>query len=388
MIIIYQYAIRNRKRLSAKELKSYILKNDLIPLILDSVGCEDIVFKQIHNVYKDNYYQCSNRDGDNPTAIVVYTNPYINVTNYTRNWGRNPDIITLVQRTLKISFSKAIDYLHEILGLKDKTKEEILKDVDTNIFDDENDNSINEESEEKLQAEFKKKYQKELANDMLIFNGAKQILFLDWYKEGIMPWTKKKFDIRYSYRSKRIIIPIKNYKNGDIIAVSSRTTINMCEELGIPKYIITKYYNKSNNLYGLWENEQSIRKAGYVVVYEAEKSVLKRDSLNDSTGVALQGHFISDEQVRILTDYLDNVDVIIAMDKDVSLNEVRFICEKFYNQKNVYYIIDRCGLLGEKDSPADTSNKNFIYLMDNKVKYDEAEHKQFEKDMNINRCGD
>lgn len=49
------------------------------------------------------------------------------------------------------------------------------------------------------------------------------------------------------------------------------------------------------NLFGLWENKDSIQEKGHVVVFEAEKSVLKRDSLNDPTGVAVSGHEISDE---------------------------------------------------------------------------------------------
>ena len=69
---------------------------------------------------------------------------------------------------------------------------------------------------------------------------------------------------------------------------------------GIKKYFITPSYPKSYNLFGLWEHKEDIKRLGYVVVYESEKSVLKRDSLLDYSGVALSGHTISDEQVRIL----------------------------------------------------------------------------------------
>ena len=36
------------------------------------------------------------------------------------------------------------------------------------------------------------------------------------------------------------------------------------------------------NLYGLYENYDAIQKAGYVVVFEAEKSVLKRDTFSSN----------------------------------------------------------------------------------------------------------
>lgn len=57
--------------------------------------------------------------------------------------------------------------------------------------------------------------------------------------------------------------------------------------------------------------------------------VLKRDSLNDPTGVALEGHFMSDEQVRIILG-VGVKEVVIAMDKDVPIEEVWSMCEKFY----------------------------------------------------------
>ena len=91
----------------------------------------------------------------------------------------------------------------------------------------------------------------------------------------------------------------------------------------------SNFYSKYSelNLYGLYENYDSIQKAGYVVVAESEKSVLKRDSFGDGTVVALSGKSISDEQVRILMGL--NVEIIIGLDKDVDVNEIRFMCEKF-----------------------------------------------------------
>lgn len=97
-----------------------------------------------------------------------------------------------------------------------------------------------------------------------------------------------------------------------------------------------------------------------------KKSVIKRDSLNDSTCVALSGHTISDEQIRILIGL--NVDIIVALDKDIPIGEVRNICSKFYGVRNVYYIWDKWDLLGKKDSSADSLNKVYQFLMKYKVK--------------------
>ena len=133
------------------------------------------------------------------------------------------------------------------------------------------------------------------------------------------------------------------------------------------------------NLYGLWENKKTIQEKGYVVVFEAEKSVLKRDSLNDSTGVAVSGHEISDEQAKILIGL--NCEIIIAFDKDIEIEHVRHCCEKFYGIRKVSYIWDKYDLLGKKDSPADAANKIYKYLFEYRIVYDELEHKKYIKSL-------
>ena len=47
-------------------LKEHILENDLIPKILEELGCH-------HIRKKDGYFQCANPDGDNVTAVFMKT---------------------------------------------------------------------------------------------------------------------------------------------------------------------------------------------------------------------------------------------------------------------------------------------------------------------------
>ena len=131
------------------------------------------------------------------------------------------------------------------------------------------------------------------------------------------------------------------------------------------------------NIYGLYENYQTIQEKRYVVVFESEKSTLKRYSRKDGTGVSIGSHTLSDEQVKILVGL--NVDIIIAFDKDVSQNEVRKECEKFYGIRNFYYIYDKWGILDKKESPADRPNKQYEFMLKYKIKYDETEHKELLK---------
>lgn len=354
------------KCLTVAELKKYICHEGKIEYVLEQIGCHDIVYH-----HHKEYYSCSNYDGDNKAAVNIKNNEYLNCKNYTRKgFDERADLITLVQFNNKIDFVGAVKYLHSILGLKlspfkkhSKTEKDevdplrIFKKVKSkrtqcNVLD------INSLSEN-------------VVNDFVPY------IHIDWFREGICPWTVKKFGLAYSYKHKRNVIPLRYWLDGSLLGFNQRTTVDNYDLLGIQKYFITPDYPKQLNLFGLWENRESIIKAGYVVVYESEKSTLKRDSLDDPTGVSLSGHTMSDEQARILIGL--NVTIIIALDKDIDEQEVRHMCERFYGIRSIYYLKDKYDLLGTKDSPADASDKIFKYLMQYKVKYDAIEHKKYVK---------
>lgn len=349
-------------------LKEYIFEKQKIEFVLEKIGCHSIEYHP-----NKEYYSCANYNGDNTGAINVKNNPYLNVKNWTRtkNFDANADIITLVEYNKKMSFIQAIQFLHKILDLdfkfgekpKEKTnKVDIVNQWDISTF-------TKHSHKKRVNVADIQVLDEELLHDYI------PLLYIGWFREGVMPWTAKKFGLAYSYKRKRVIIPMRYWMTGELLGVNSRTTVENYEEFGIKKFFITPSYQKSINLFGLWENKEAIQKAGYVVVYESEKSVLKRDSLNDPTGVALSGHTLSDEQARILIGL--NVNIIISMDNDIPIDEVRHMCEKFNNIRNVYYTHDKWGLLGKKDSIADTNNKTFNYLLNHKVKYDAEEHRKY-----------
>ena len=340
-------------------LKNYIFENSKIEFILNEIGCKHI---QYHP--NKEYYSCSNFNGDNQGAINVRNNEYLGVINYTRTkeFGDNSDIITLVQYNKSMSFIEAIKYLHKILDIpfefkKIKTSEtkydplalfkrianrqRVVNVDDIHILED------------------------KLVNDYI------PLLHLSWVKEGITERTRKKFGIAYSYKHKRIVVPLRFWLTGELLGFNQRTTVE--------KYFITPTYSKHLNLYGLYENYDAIQKAGYVVVAESEKSVLKRDSLGDSTVVALSGKSISDEQIRILIGL--NVEIVVALDNDVDVNEIRFICDKFKNIRKVSYIKDFMGILGDKDAPMDARNKDYQFLFDNRIVYDRNEQRKYQESL-------
>lgn len=354
--------------MTIKELKKYIFENDKIEFVLDSIGCHHIKYHP-----NKEFYSCANADGDNASAVNVRNNEYLNVTNWTRanEFDECSDIITLTQYNKKCSFIDAIKFLYDLLGLEYKPKKPAQKE---------------EKKHDPLYI-FKKILRTRKRVDPCDMRALNEneleefvpILHIDWLRDGICPWSAEKFGLCYSYKRKRVIIPMRHWLDGSLLGLNARTTIENYNELGVKKYMITPSYQKSLNLFGLYENYESIQKDGYVVIYESERSVLKRDSLGDSTGVALSGHTLSEEQRRILIGL--NVDIVIALDKDVPIEEVRAMCEKFYRIRNVSYVYDEHDILKEKQSPADASNKIFNFLMKFRKTYDENEHQMYLKSL-------
>lgn len=357
--------------MTISELKEYIFKNNKIEYILESLGCHNIKHNEKHD-----YISASFPDGDNPQGINIRNNEYLNYRSFSRNvsYEDGKDIISLVEYITKKSFIEAIKYLHGVLNLEYKWQKKQEKPKDKNKYDPLEIFKKIKRAKKKVDVEDIHVLDEEVLDEYI------PLLHIDWLKQGIMSWTAKKFGLAYSYKRKRVIIPMRAWNTGELLGINARTTIENWEELGIKKYFISPTYQKHLNLFGLYENYDAIQKAGYVVVYEAEKSVLKRDSLCDSTGVALSGHSMSEEQARILIG-IDVNEIVIVLDKDVPVEEVWHMCEKFYNIRKVSYIWDSWGLLGEKDSPADASNKIYSFLFKYRVVYDAEKHNKYLKSL-------
>lgn len=359
--------------MTISELKKYIYENNQIQYVLESLQCHNVKHHDNHD-----YYSAAFPNGDNPQGVIIQNNEYLNFSSFSRSGEFSNDandIITLIEYITKKNFVDSVKYLHNILGLEYKWKkapkkqqEKREEDKPLYVFEK------YKKSKKKVDVADIQVLDEELLDEFV------PLLYIDWLRNGIMPWTRDKFGICYSYKRKRVIIPMRAWNTGELLGINARTTVANYEELGIKKYFISPTYPKHLNLYGLYENYNAIKKAGYVVIYEAEKSVLKRDSLCDSTGVALSGHTLSDEQARILIGL--NVDIIISMDNDIPIEEIRHMASKFYHIRNVYYTYDKYNLLGKKDSIADMPNKIFDFMMKYKIKYDEKEHSIYLKSLN------
>lgn len=357
------------KAMTINELKEYIYNEKKIEYILEQLGCHEIKRND-----QKGYVSATQPDGDNPMGVCIRNNEYLDYRSFSRgvDYEDGQDLINLVETVQKISFIDSVKYLHKILDLPfefKKREEKPQKKYDPlSVF-----KKVLRCNRRVVNVEDIKILEDKLMDDYI------PMLHIDWVKEGITERTRNKFKLSYSYKHKRIVVPLRYWATGELLGFNQRTTVENYEEFNIKKYFITPTYPKHLNLYGLYENYDAIQKAGYVVIAESEKSVLKRDSLGDSTVVALSGKSISDEQIRILMGL--NVEIVVALDNDVDINETRFICEKFKNIRKVSYIRDFMGFLGEKDAPMDARNKDYQFLFDNRIVYDREEQRKYQESL-------
>ena len=278
------------------------------------------------------------------------------------------DIYSLIMEITGCTFGQANKKLHNLFGLEYqyKSKDKIKKTIDPlSIFK-------------------KVKRRKYIVNQDLpvysedIIREYSPLPHIDWIKDGIVPKAFKRFNIGYSFDRKRIVIPERKWdgEEDDYIGIMGRTTLPNAELFDIPKYYPLKKYPKGLNVYGLNENYKSIQESGYCVVFEAAKSVLKRYSRKDETGVAIGGSTITDEQARILIGL--NIDIVVALDEGIPIEHVWQQCDKFYGLRNIFFIYDQHGLLKNKESPADKPNKIYNYLFKYKKQYGDMEREKLQ----------
>ena len=79
--------------MNVQELKEYLLDNNCVEQVLESIGCHSII-------NHGNYISCANYNGDNVRGVIVYLNENITVINYTRSILKNKnsaDIFDLIK---------------------------------------------------------------------------------------------------------------------------------------------------------------------------------------------------------------------------------------------------------------------------------------------------
>lgn len=339
----------------ANELVNYIKDNELILPLLEKLGCKYINTRDSH---KD--IRCALPDGDNPTSVSVKKDT-LYVCVYSR--GIEGSIFDFVSYLYDCSFYTALKKIHELLYIpfEHSSPQRPIVDVLEVYKRAKGRTYKNVESQD-----FEGYEVSHLSNYI-------RLPHKTWLDSGCTFDACKRYGLCFDTKTHSVVIPWYKWSipptkfTKPIAGLVFRTTIPKATELGIPKYKCEKRFNKGNWLFGLAQNYYDIKRMGYVVVFEAERSVVQRASYGDYTAVAIGSHEITQKQREMLIAL--GVDIIIAFDQDINEDFLRLTCSRFRGIRNLSYILDTKNLLLEKESPADKPNSIYQQLLKERKQY-------------------
>ena len=201
----------------------------------------------------------------------------------------------------------------------------------------------------------------------------------EWLNDGISREAMDKYNIRYSISQNKIIIPHLD-ADGRLVGIRGRA-LNEWEVENVGKYMPIKleqtWYKHplSMNLYGLYENQQNIKKHRVCYLFESEKSCLQFESFNmPHCAVAVCGSQFNKYQLNILLKQCAPNEIVICFDKEEIEGETKYfdklyaLCKKYNQYCQFSFIYDRLGLLGMKESPSDRGEEIFKQLLEKRVR--------------------
>lgn len=293
---------------------------------------------------------------------------------YTR--GESYDIFELVRRAKGFEeFIEAYKFIVDFFHLKDNGKSTEKKSLtdDWNIF--------------QTIEDFNKKTGDGKINGTIQENLLEYFYPLaapvEWQKDHISPQVMRYYGIRVDSALHKIIIPHRDL-TGNLIGIRGRTYDPFELEEGkkyMPVFIQGDMYNHmlGKNLFGLYENQETIRKIKKVLIVESEKAVMQCASyygVDNCFCVATCGSSLSQDQINLIMQ-LGVTEVILGYDREFEGGYGDPDTEE-YEQKllktvkpltlyfNTYIIMDYDHLTGYKDSPTDCGKEILEKLMKQK----------------------
>jgi len=350
--------------MNAQQFKDWLSEDiERIEKLLEEIGC--------HRPWRTgDEVRCAPPESNNHTAISVNVD-----TLYCRYYREGEtfrgDILSLTSLLRNEDFPATFRFVKALFGLSGKFVKEnkvdplsMFKQIrkQHKVFTDVNEVEI-------------AKFGMETLEDFIM------LPHINLFYEGIMPQTAELFKVCYDPILDRILFPHFNYDDIEaVVGITGRTTRSkeVIEEFKIPKYWnYIKGYKKMYNLYGFSHSLPFIIKNGMLILFEAEKSVLKHHTMhrNEGFSASVGGHELSEVQVQIiLQNTPPETEIVIAFDKDVmtmkdddgkDIGEQYLIdtCNKLSKFRKVSYIFDKYNIIGEKDSPIDKGYKIWQYLL-------------------------
>lgn len=331
------------------EIKNYIIDNNKLEFILQSLATKHIIY------HKDkNYYSFCMPDGDNISSTDIFNNYSLNVKAYTRDisdvYG-NSDLISLICFIKKCYFTEAIKWLCDILSLNYYQKQEkastSLDWLKKMVAINSNNNDVDDEKIMPISEKILSYYYPYCNN---LFE-----------KDNINCLTQKTFEIGYDSSTNRITIPIRD-ELGVLVGIKGRLYKNNNDT----KYIYLEPCAKSKILYGLYKTLEHIKNKNEVIIVEAEKGVMQLWNYGYKNAIAIGGHDISKTQIEKITRLGANI--VLCFDKDVDFSIYENTFKKFIKNLNLFFVYDYDNILNDKESPSDNPNK-WEFLYKNKRQY-------------------
>ena len=232
------------------------------------------------------------------------------------------DFIIKVYQTrgYKIEFREAYNILDEIVSKRIKNGFAILSNPKPLVPD-----KIDKNWEEQLP----------VYNHHILECFTQQPRFLDvWMSEGIDYDVLVEFGVRFDMVRNRIVFPILD-RNGRLVGIRVRNFNQEDLDSGrkyMPLWHNEELYNcpKMMVVYGYYQNKAVIKKLKEVIVFEAEKSVLKYGScFTQNKSVAVGGSSFSQYHGIILKD-AGVTKIVLAFDNDYSEDG-----DKYYGLKKM-----------------------------------------------------
>ena len=184
----------------------------------------------------------------------------------------------------------------------------------------------------------------------------------EWLDEGIKPDILRRYNIRIDEGSGRIVYPIRD-ADFNLIGVKGRTRYSNVR----PKYMNYQKIGTTDFFVGAYENTEAIKEADEVILFEGIKSGMKLSGWGKDNWMACETSAINRAQTIILIK-LGIRDVVVAFDKDVTLDKIKKETKELRRFANVYAVLDRSNLLDEKMSPVDKGREVWEELYERKIR--------------------
>lgn len=342
-----------------KAIKERILEEDKVGTLLESMECCYVEKK--NNRYEAQLPQKFN--SPNKRSVQVYLNE--SLSSRIRTLGESDlDIYGLVsyivydrysEEDRQSNLAKAKRWICEVLGYNDYSSHSFVKNPAADQLKWLKEVKKRRKRKRELNSLENRVYDQDILDQFVMLPHQ---MYID---EGISYETQLEFQVGYDIKSQRIIFPIHN-RFGEIVSIKGRTVFDDYEERDIYKFIYLYNFNKMIELYNWHRALYYILEKKEVIIFEGEKTTMLSTQWGYRNCVAISGDDLSEWQVNMIKELGSEVRIVIAMDKDKSIEAVKKQAAKFGKTRMVYALWDSAELFADRDSPTDRGEETFKTL--------------------------